>query len=48
LPVLLSNLPPACRRVKASTTTGIFLVGMQADRDAAAVVGDGDRAVEMQ
>ena len=47
-PARLSNLPPACRRVNTISTTGAFSSGMQADRNAAAVVVDGDRSVLVQ
>ena len=33
------NLPPACRRVRISSTPGTFSFGMDVDRHAAAVVG---------
>ena len=46
--VPLSNLPPACRRVKTISTVGAFSSGCRPNGNAAAVVLDADRTVGVQ
>ena len=47
-PEPLSNLPPACRRVNTISTVEHAFFRVDADRDAAAVVLDGDGAVGVE